>query len=180
MSEQVDPVSFSYQKNTLEAKPQFSKVLNYITEGEQFSQTIIQLGILTEQLYTLEKYMVLETNNRTTTNDDFRLETKRDDELIKREATKIERTVLGEARHVEINMSEYSERTLHAVQWLLSKLSQDFDDRRKEAIGTFCAETGLNGIFEEPERNEQSRSTNSEPLQSHLYNNQKMPHVGQL
>ncbi|AEM58874.1 hypothetical protein HAH_4199 [Haloarcula hispanica ATCC 33960] len=36
--------------------------------------------------------MVLETNNRTTTNDDFRLETKRDDELIKREATKIERS----------------------------------------------------------------------------------------
>ncbi|WP_424005603.1 hypothetical protein ACOZ4I_20300 (plasmid) [Haloarcula salina] len=180
MDEEIERISFNYDGDALEASPKFTKFLKYISESEQPNQTLFQLGILTEQCCVVEKSLVLETSSDTVTNEDLRLETKRDDEPIKEKATKIERTVLGKARYTKISMSEYSDRTLHAVQWLLSELSKNFNDQRKEAIGKFCAKTGLNGIFEEPERETQSLSSEVEPLQSHLYDNEKMPHVGKL
>lgn len=126
----------------------FYQALLHQPEDVRQSLQMKRLGLLLRQLHPHEEQLLLDVSGTSVTNADFKIRAKLHSQQpvpdeVRKKVELLEAAALGEEDGILFQRSDFEQKTVDSVYWLLNELRPEFEQRRKAAIGEYCREIGI-------------------------------------
>lgn len=135
---------FEYMNMKLAPSDAFCAFHSSLPTQYRSHTAIIQLGILTQQLYEYEYDLDIETDSGQSSFGEFDFTSQRDSESVKEFADKI-KTSLETGDPLIINRHQFPSAVYTAVCDFLVQIETELSPERERLVRRYCDQTGLSG-----------------------------------